>query len=36
MECPYRGYKIKKEKELQNSILMKCVSCGISDTRLKS
>lgn len=36
MKCPCCGSEMKKEKELENSILMKCISCGISDTRLKS
>jgi hypothetical protein len=36
MKCPCCGSEMKKEKELENSILMKCVGCGISDTRLKS
>jgi len=36
MKCPCCGSEKKKEKELENSILMKCAECGISDTRLKS
>jgi len=27
---------MKKEKELENTILMKCVECGLSDTVVKS
>jgi len=27
---------MKKEKELENTILMKCVECGLSDTAVKS
>jgi len=27
---------MEKEKELENSILMKCKECGLSDTRVKS
>lgn len=36
MNCPCCGSPMKKEKELENSFLMKCTECGISDTRLKS
>jgi len=36
MKCPCCGSEMKKEKELAKSVLMKCVGCGISDTRLKS
>ncbi|GBF24694.1 hypothetical protein MnTg01_01035 [archaeon MnTg01] len=36
MKCPCCGSEMKKEKELEKSILMKCVGCGMSDTRLKS
>ena len=36
MKCPCCGSEMKKEKELQNSILMKCVECGLSDTTIKS
>jgi len=27
---------MQKEKELENTILMKCVDCGLSDTAVKS
>jgi len=27
---------MQKEKELENTILMKCVECGLSDTAVKS
>ena len=36
MKCPCCGSEMKKEKELKNSILMKCVGCGLSDTTVKS
>lgn len=36
MKCPCCGTEMKKERELEKSILMRCPSCGISDTSLKS
>jgi len=36
MKCPCCGSEMKKEKELENSFLMKCAECGLTDTRLKS
>ncbi len=36
MKCACCGSEMKVEKELENSVLMKCVECGLSDTRLKS
>lgn len=34
--CPCCGSEMKKEKDLENSTLLKCVGCGLSDTRLNS
>jgi len=36
MKCACCGSEMKVEKELKNSVLMKCVECGLSDTRQKS
>ena len=36
MKCPCCGSEMEKEKELKNSILMRCVECGLSDTTIKS
>jgi len=36
MKCPCCGKDMQKIKDLEKSILMKCVQCGLSDTVLKS
>jgi len=36
MNCPCCGSEMKKEKELENTVIMKCTDCGLSDTRVKS
>ena len=36
MKCPCCGSEMKVEKELKNTILMKCIDCGLSDTTVKS
>ena len=36
MICPCCGSEMKKEKELENTTIMKCVDCGLSDTVVKS
>ena len=36
MKCPCCGSEMKKEKELENTIVMKCGECGLSDTSVKS
>jgi len=36
MICPCCGSEMKKEQELEKSILVKCSECGLSDTQLKS
>jgi len=36
MKCPCCGSEMKKEKELANTVIMKCTDCGLSDTRVKS
>jgi len=36
MKCPCCDSEMQKEKELKNSLSMKCVGCGLSDTTIKS
>lgn len=36
MNCPCCGSSMKKEKELEKTLVMKCVDCGLSDTVLKN
>jgi hypothetical protein len=36
MNCPCCGTKMEKTGEMENSIIMKCKECGLSDTVLKS
>jgi len=36
MNCPCCGAQMKKERELDTTIIMKCVECGLSDTQVKS
>jgi len=36
MKCPCCGSEMKMEKELENTVIMKCVDCGLSDTKVKS
>jgi hypothetical protein len=36
MKCPCCGSEMQKAKDLENSILMKCSGCGLSDTVVKS
>jgi len=36
MKCPCCGSEMQKVKDLENSILMKCSGCGLSDTVVKS
>ena len=34
--CPCCGSEMKVEKELENTTIIRCTECGISDTRLNS
>ena len=36
MICPCCGSEMKKERELENSFIMKCSECGLSDSVFKS
>ena len=32
MNCPCCGAEMKKERDLERSVLVRCPSCGLSDT----
>lgn len=36
ISCPCCGSEMKVEKELENTTIIRCTECGISDTRLNS